>query len=59
MTMKVDSEFGTVKKDGIEKNEVLVGEEVDVIIVDTVHGSFAECYQQCSLGITRYIIKCK
>ncbi|QOD37850.1 IMP dehydrogenase [Candidatus Wolbachia massiliensis] len=36
--LRVAAAIGTGKKDGIERCEALVGEEVDVVVVDTAHG---------------------
>ncbi|WP_353279040.1 IMP dehydrogenase [Wolbachia endosymbiont (group B) of Longitarsus flavicornis] len=36
--LRVAAAIGTGKKDGIERCEALIGEEVDVVIVDTAHG---------------------
>ncbi len=36
--LRVAAAVGTGKKDGIERCEALIGEEIDVIIVDTAHG---------------------
>lgn len=36
--LRVAAAIGTGKKDGIERCEALIGEEVDVVVVDTAHG---------------------
>jgi len=36
--LRVAAAVGTGKKDGIERCEALIGEEIDVIVVDTAHG---------------------
>ncbi|QTP63432.1 IMP dehydrogenase [Wolbachia endosymbiont of Ceratosolen solmsi] len=36
--LRVAAAIGTGKKDGIDRCEALIGEEVDVVVVDTAHG---------------------
>ncbi|MDR2045755.1 MAG: IMP dehydrogenase [Rickettsiales bacterium] len=36
--LRIAAAIGTGKKDGIERCEALIGEEVDVVVVDTAHG---------------------